>query len=326
MERISIKVSVDKERAAAAGFLDYGESEYRPTQDEWGSLSAEQRVWLASGKFGPDSRFTTGVLKLTTSLSCWVGIVEAADRDMTAQAADRAKLDAEKEVERVKQNRRVEEYCAKSDDDLLAKSYGDDDGGWVIKPTIWDYGYDLRNDERVIARQRALVPELERRRIEYREAAALAKAEADRREAEAAAAKEAAKERALAGFRRLAMDMGGAAARSADDGYEFVGHVVDGVLAKLAEGSRAVLVDGTHEYKTAAWEERKNPSATAFEVLDLVAAGVKGATTPVGMEVTVTKIMRFWPDNDEDTDCITAVLMFLEAPVMQTRVVVFRAE
>ena len=194
----------------------------------------------------------------------------------------------------------------------------------------------MNQDPRIVARIESLQPELLRRRAECDELNLQAMADrkaADAKKAEAAAKAETDKQAAVDNLVAWLVDGNGPEhlQRAAKDEYDVVG----GTLQWLAESLRdelapmhvTIIRSGTKTYDAYCWDDRKSPSAKAFEVLDAVRAAVEQLAHPTSVKVTVDRIQyaEFEPE-DNDKQEFTAVIVAVQHPAAALRFVVVNCE
>lgn len=137
-------------------------------------------------------------------------------------------------------------------------------------------------------------------------------------------------------FRQYARTMGGAAARAAEEGYDVRTAVLEDVLAQLLEPEFVYgvmargdkLVGNLHEAGTK-YQERTNPDANAFAVLDQIRALVADVEKPSCVELAVSRIMRATKPTSSSAlpdQKYTAVLVYVRSPITDERIVVYRVE
>ena len=134
-------------------------------------------------------------------------------------------------------------------------------------------------------------------------------------------------------FRAYAKDtIGGAAARAAEEGYDVRTAVIDDVLVQLLEpefvSKDSQLVGNLHEAGTK-YQERNNPEAYAFAVLDQIRALIADVEKPACVDLQVSRIMRATKPSSSSAlpdQKYTAVLVYVRSPITDERIVVYRVE
>jgi hypothetical protein len=321
METIEIKVCVDKQAAARAGALKYGEAAFTPTAEQWSAITPEERVWLAAGCFGtsiPDYGDPYGderTLNLKAAgVVTWDSVVSAMRARMAEQTAARAKQVADREAA-------VQEWLALPDDEVI-DNYR----------RYWQVSVPSRlNDHPAVkARCATLQPEANRRNDADKERREAAKAEEDTEKAAKEAAKEAKRAAAEASFKAHALTTGGVLARAASEDYDVTRAVTDAVVGDMTRAldeaglSYVILRMGTKAWDRASWEDRPSPSARAFEVQDTCTGIVAKLAHPEGMDVDVSRVERVKSSRDEDA--YTAIRITLWGPCMTQHDVIVAAE
>jgi hypothetical protein len=125
--------------------------------------------------------------------------------------------------------------------------------------------------------------------------------------------------------------------RAAQEGYDVSARALDHYAAQVAKfaSDAIVLVEGTPEYDNGRFEERRSPSAHAFEVVDRVTMHVAKTPKPDGVDAVVDRVMVYRPgvlrraDDSERWaagERVTVVRVQIGAPGCRERIVVFRAE
>ncbi len=91
-----------------------------------------------------------------------------------------------------------------------------------------------------------------------------------------------------------------------------------------------IIRSGTKLYDRYSWDNRKSPSAKAFECLDSIKAAVEQLEHPTSVKVTVDRIqlVELEPaeDSDDDKLSFTAVCVKVAHPAAALRYLVVRAE
>lgn len=144
---------------------------------------------------------------------------------------------------------------------------------------------------------------------------------------------------AEAEFRRYAVELGGATARAANEGYDVRTAVLEEILAQLLcpfciepkppSGRRWDLAGTMHETGTK-YEERNNPDEHAFAVLDSIRGLVAAVEKPACVELKVSRVMRATKTSSSSAlpdQKFTAVLVTVRSPITKPpQVVVYRVE
>jgi hypothetical protein len=131
-------------------------------------------------------------------------------------------------------------------------------------------------------------------------------------------------------FREYAKTLGSATARAAEEGYDVRTAVIDDVLVQLLEpeSKDSQLVGNLHEAGTK-YQERNNPEAYAFAVLDQIRALVADVEKPACVELQVSRVMRATKPSSSSAlpdQKYTAVLVYVRSPITDERIVVYRVE
>lgn len=341
MERITLKIFIPLATALAYASPESGNITYSPTRAELATLTEDERAFVAAR-----STHTFNVLSLPV---CWESVHAAIKLEIT-----RAKAKAEEE--RLKLEKRVLEWLALTDDELLVKHVHSTSVNW----TLSHVSLDMLNDARVSERRERLLRIAEARSItdtaamhaEYNAtpvgnlvrfnsstcelevindvwsgipATADHYQEALRHARDKTRARVEKRQRALREYNDFALLLP-ALERGVREGYDMSGAVVEHLLTELTSPFEGlyVLKVGTPEYDDATWDKRNSPSAKAFELYDRVKAHVESVKVPDSVSATVHEIVRFCPN--EDNQCSTRVIVTLDVPFVASYVLAYLAE